>query len=166
VIPSCLLVVCFENWFESKCKRAAKDSLLPSKYKCEYEETYNVYRNWSSIKKIKTCEDSEVSIPFLKRKGEGYKPKKFLVKKKFRNAPLVNNPVCCIKIRFILISCWQCAGLHLNVNFTHVSCYFFRVIFHRPLVNFNINELFCLKYSVLMDIINTLFFINQRVLRF
>jgi hypothetical protein len=79
VIPSCLLVVCFENWFESKCKRAAKDSLLPSKYKCEYEETYNVYRNWSSIKKIKTCEDSEVSIPFLKRKGEGYKPKKFLV---------------------------------------------------------------------------------------
>jgi hypothetical protein len=48
-----------------------------------------------------------------------------------------------------------------KINFELIN-YFFRW----PLVNFNINELFCLKYSVLMDLIITLFFINQRLLRF
>ncbi|XP_064213494.1 uncharacterized protein LOC135266508 [Tribolium castaneum] len=97
----------------------AKDSLLPSKSKHLYEETYNAYRKWRSNKKIDTiCEDtilayfsSELSrykssslwskysmlrstinlreridiskfpsvIPYLKRKGEGYKPKKSLI---------------------------------------------------------------------------------------
>ncbi|KAJ8911007.1 hypothetical protein NQ315_011272 [Exocentrus adspersus] len=38
---------------------AAKDSLLPSKSKHLYEETYNAYRKWCCNKKIKsTCEDS------------------------------------------------------------------------------------------------------------
>ncbi|KAJ8910244.1 hypothetical protein NQ315_002568 [Exocentrus adspersus] len=98
---------------------AAKDSLLPSKSKHLYEETYNAYRKWCCNKKIKsTCEDSILAyfnsdlsrykssslwskysmlrstinlregidiskfpsvIPFLKRKGEGYKPKKSLI---------------------------------------------------------------------------------------
>ncbi|EFA09409.2 uncharacterized protein LOC103315043 isoform X1 [Tribolium castaneum] len=97
----------------------AKDSLLPSKSKHLYEETYNAYRKWRSNKKIDTtCEDtilayfsSELSrykssslwskysmlrstinlregidiskfpsvIPYLKRKGEGHKPKKSLI---------------------------------------------------------------------------------------
>lgn len=96
-----------------------KDSLLPSKSRHLYEETYNAYRKWCSNKKIKTtCEDSILAyfnsdlsrykssslwskysmlrstinlregvdiskfpsvIPFLKRKGEGYKPKKSLI---------------------------------------------------------------------------------------
>ncbi|KAJ8909639.1 hypothetical protein NQ315_015331 [Exocentrus adspersus] len=98
---------------------AAKDSLLPSKSKHLYDETYNAYRKWCCNKKIKsTCEDSILAyfnsdlsrykssslwskysmlrstinlregidiskfpsvIPFLKRKGEGYKPKKSLI---------------------------------------------------------------------------------------
>jgi hypothetical protein len=41
-----------------------------------------------------------------------------------------------------------------------------KIFFCWPLVNFNINELFCLKYSELMDLINTPFFINKQFLRF
>jgi hypothetical protein len=57
-------------------------------------------------------------------------------------------------------------------NETHVFqvkawfvCSLINSFFRWLLVHFNINELFCLKYSVLMDFINTLFFTNQRFLR-
>jgi hypothetical protein len=62
-----------------------------------------------------------------------------------------------LRERMTLTTKTYCSRLYL-----HNIKYFFRW----PLVNFNMNELFCLKYSVLMDLINTLFFINQRFLRF
>jgi hypothetical protein len=50
--------------------------------------------------------------------------------------------------------------------FYYLLEYLLKYFFRWPLVNFNINEFFCLNYSLLMDLINTLFFINQRFLRF
>lgn len=97
---------------------AAKDSLLPTKSRTLYEDTYKAYRRWFIEKKLqKTDEDGILAyfdtvlskykssslwskysmlrstihlregidiskfpsvIPFLKRKAEGYKPKKSL----------------------------------------------------------------------------------------